>query len=144
VKLEEILADWKTDAVIDSTDISGGIIRTPMLHAKYLDYYVFFKAKLSATEKTMSKMKYLKRRYYRGEMDKTELAHHGWDPYQGLKPSGSELNQLFDMDTDIAEIQEKLEYYDTGIKSMEYIMKQIHGRDYTLKTLFEYNKYLGG
>jgi hypothetical protein len=89
-------------------------------------------------------MKYLKRRYYRGEMDKQELAHHGWDAFQGLKPSGSELNQLFDMDADLVELAEKLEYHETGIKMIEYVLKQIQGRDYTLKTLYEYQRYTNG
>jgi hypothetical protein len=144
MKLESAIEEWKQDSIIDPTRLSDEIVKTPMLHAKYLEEYILHRAKAASFNKAIAKMKYLKRRYYRGEMDKQELAHHGWDAFQGLKPSGSELNQLFDMDADLVELAEKLEYHETGIKMIEYVLKQIQGRDYTLKTLYEYQRYTNG
>ena len=143
MKLEDIVNEWKERSTIDPTKINQEIVKTPMLHSWAVEHYVFFKAKLAGEEKKMSRMKYLKRKYFRGEMTKDELDQQGWEQFQGLKPSSSELNQLFELDADIAGIEERLAYYKTGISAMEYILKQIQGREYTLKNLFEYQKYVG-
>jgi hypothetical protein len=77
-------------------------------------------------------------------MDKDDLDKNGWSQWQGLKPSSSELNQLLEMDRDMNDLQENVANYKAAVSAVEYILKQIQSRDYTLKTVFEYMKYVGG
>ena len=142
--LEEIIAEWKQLSVIDHTKFTYEITRTPMLHARFLEHYIFFKAKLASEERKMSKIKNLKRKYYRGEMDKTELDAQGWIQFQGLKPSSGELNQLFDLDPDLSAIEERLAYWKTGVTAIEYILKQIQSREWGLKAILDYEKFVAG
>jgi hypothetical protein len=109
-----------------------------------LELYIFFKARLAAAEKKYNVMKFTKRKYYRGECTQQELQQYGWPQWQGLKPSGTELNQLFDMDSDLNDLQEKVEYFKTSVSTLEYIMKAIQSRDWQLKTLFEVQRYMNG
>jgi hypothetical protein len=119
-------------------------MKTPQLHAKYLEYFVYFKSKLAASEKKHNKMMWQKRKYWRGEMDLAELNQHGWSQWQGLKPSSSEINQLLEMDSDMNDLAEIVAGYKTAVQTSEYILKQIQGRDWALKSLIDYQKYLSG
>jgi hypothetical protein len=88
-------------------------------------------------------MKWQKVKYWRGEMSLEELTERGWSQWQRLKPTAGELNQMFDMDRDLVDLQEKVDYYKAAVSTVEYILRAIQGREYTLKTLFEYQKFTG-
>jgi Tfp pilus assembly protein PilO len=144
VSVEKVLDEWKQDSVMNEAKINLELLKSPMLHAKYLEYFVYFKAKLAAAEKKHNKMMWVKRKYWRGEMELADLQKYGWSQWQGLKPSSSELNQLLEMDTDMNDLAEVVATYKTAVAATEYVMKQIQGRDWALKSLIEYNKYLSG
>lgn len=144
MNLEELKETWKTDSVVVRTDILREISRIPLLHSKYLEYMIEFRAKASVARRKLNALKNAKRRYYRGECTQEELKENGWSQYQGLKPSMSELNQLFELDEDLNELEEKLEYWMTALSSIEYIMKAIQSRGWELKTMVEYMKFEAG
>lgn len=142
--IEDVLAAWKQDSVMDEVNLASTITKTPLLHAKYLEYYVMFKRKLATAEAKKNRMAYLKKKYYRGEMTQEELKKHNWDQYQGLKMSSAEFNQQIDIDPDMVEFNHVVAELKTAVSCVEYIMNSIKGREYSLKTLFEYQKYLSG
>lgn len=142
--LDELKDLWKQDAPVDRTKILQEISRIPLLHSKYLEYMIEFRAKAAAANRKLNALKNLKRRYYRGEMTKEDLIENGWSQWQGLKPSMSELNQLFDHDADINELEERVEYWNTALATIEYIMKAIQSRGWELKTMVEYIKFEAG
>lgn len=142
--IEQVLQEWKEEAKISETELIKELIRTPMLHSKFLDYYMYFRAKLAATEKKRNKLMWQKRKYFRGEMDKTELAQYGWSQWNGLKPSSSELNSLFDMDSDLNDLGELIQAYKSSVTSCEMIMKAIQSRDWGIKSIIEYQKWQSG
>jgi hypothetical protein len=144
VTIDQVLTEWKEDCKIDESKVNKELIKTPNLHAKYLDYYTYFKVKLAAAEKKYNILAWKKRRYFRGEMDKAELATNNWTQWTGLKPSSAELNQLLDMDSDMNDLGEVVAGYKTAVASCEFIMKSVGSRDWLLKSLIEYTKYLSG
>ena len=144
MKLDEILENWKADVEMDEVHLEKELFKTPNLHAKYLEVFVQMKARLATVERKMAQIKYQKKRYFRGEMTREELQQNGWEQFHGLKPSNAELQNMFEMDADISEQQEKIAYYKTGIASIEYIMKQLQQRDYSIKSIIDYRKYLAG
>lgn len=144
VKIQDVVNEWKTDCLIDETVINTEICRTPSLHSKYLNYYIHFKNELSKTEKTCNRLLYIKRRYYRGECTQEELKKYEWEQYQGLKMSSSEFNSFIDSDPDISGVIQKIDDLKTSVTTIEYIMKSISGRDWALKSLVEYQKYING
>jgi hypothetical protein len=142
--IEEVSAEWNLDSPINQMKLSDEASRVPILHSKYLHFLIEFKAKYAATNRKLNQLKNIKRRYYRGEFTKSELDEYGWAQWQGLKPSMSELNQLFELDPDINEMEEKLEYWKTALVTVEYIMKSIQSRGYEIKTILEYKKFMEG
>jgi len=143
-KLEDVMQEWKIDSKLSIDTLQKDLYNTPNIHAKYLEYYIWFKAKLSAAEKNYNTMQWIKRKYFRGECEQHELTKYGWSQWQGIKPSQQELNFLLESDCDMNDLKERVEYFKTAVNSIEYIMRSIGGRDYTLKTIVDYQKYLSG
>ena len=142
--IEQVLEEWKQDAPYTELSLQKDLYTTPNLHAKYLGAFVYFKAKKDAAEKKYNLMLWKKRKYWRGEMEKHELEQHGWSQWQGLKPSGSELNFLIDADRDLNDLRQNMESYKTSVLALEYIMKQISQRDWGMKNIIEYQKWIAG
>lgn len=142
--LNELKEEWKKDSIIDRTNILREISRVPLLHSKYLEYMIEFRAKAAIARRKLNALKNIKRKYYRGECTLDDLKEHGWDQWQGLKPSLSELNQLFELDEDLNASEEKVEYWMTALSTIEYIMKAIQSRGWELKTMVEYMKFEAG
>ena len=142
--IDEMLECWKQDNHIDETQLNRELIRTPIIHAKYLEYFMYFKTKLAQAEKKYNKLAYIRKKYYRGELTKQDLDHYGWEQYQGLKMSNSEFNQQMDIDPVLLDLKEIVDGYKSAVSVVEYIMKQIHQRDYSLKSIIDYNKFLNG
>lgn len=143
-KIEEVAEEWKEDSKIDETQLPRELIRIPQLHSKYLNYFMFFKAKFAATEKKHNAMMWVKRKYFRGEFGVEDLKKYGWSQWNGLKPNMGELNQLLEMDRDMNDLKEQLSGYKTAVGICEYILKEINNRGYLLRTLVDYEKFQAG
>ncbi len=141
---EDILEQWKIDSNINPLKIQDELVRSPLLHAKYLEYYMNAKSKMIIAEKKYNMMKNLKRKYFSGKMDKDELQSLEWPQYQGLKLSNSEFHSVCEEDHDLIRLQERLDYTKLLMSGLEYILKQIDQRNWTLKTIFEHQKFMSG
>jgi hypothetical protein len=141
---EEILAEWKSDSQIDETRLGLELTKTPILHSKYLDIYMQIRGKTINAENKFNKLKYLRKRYYRGEMTREELQQQGWDQYQGLKMNHTEFNQMTEIDPLLSEEYTKVQHWKILVQGLEYIMKQVQQRDWSVKTLIEHNKLMLG
>jgi hypothetical protein len=142
--LEDIRDEWKKDSTINHLKIENEILRTALLHAKYLDFFMICRAKKDAALRKLNSMKNTKRRYYKGELTLQELTSFGWDQWQGLKPSMSEMNQLFEQDPELNTLEERLEYWNTCIVSLEYIIRAINSRTYEVKNIIEFRRFEAG
>jgi hypothetical protein len=144
LNIETLKEEWKRDSAIDETNLNRELVRIPLLHSKYLEYLMLYRAKKANAIRKLNTMKNVKRRYYRGEFTREDLEEHGWHQWQGLKPSASELNMLFEIDSDLNDLEERVEYWNTALLSAEYIMRLIHSRGYDLKTMVEFTKFQAG
>jgi hypothetical protein len=144
ISIEDVVAEWRAESAIDETQINVEVCRTPSLHSKYLNYFVQFKNELSKYESLYYRACNLKRKYYRGECTQEELKKYGWEQFQGLKPSLSEMNAYLEYDVELIKSREKIAELKTAVSSIEYILKSIASRDYSIKTLLDYNRYMNG
>lgn len=142
--IDEVLKEWKEDSIIDELQINKELLKSPMLHAKYLEYFMSFKAKLAIAERKYNKMSFTRKRYYRGELTKDELDQYGWDQYQGLKMSNTEYNQHSNIDPILVDMKELVDSHKASVQCIEFIMKNIAGRDWAIKSLIEHNKFVAG
>lgn len=142
--LAQMLEEWKTDSVVDNTVVTRELLRVPVLHAKYLQCFMVFKAKLTKSEKDYNNMAFLRKRYYRGEFTQQELKQYGWDQYQGLKMSMSEFNSHSAIDPVLVPLKEIVDNNKVAVVAAEYILKEISQRGWLLKTLVDYEKFQAG
>ena len=142
--VDELLDEWDKDSVMDDNHISDESIRVPKLHAKYIRYLMQAKLKVTKYQNDFNVLKKTKFRYYRGELSKEELIELNWSQWQGVKPMKNEMDQFLDGDTDLNNMKVKIEYLQTMVYLLESILGQIKGRDWQIRNIIEYKKFIAG
>ena len=141
---KEVNSQWKQDSQIDKSNLDIEICKTPSLHSKYVDFYIDAKNHFNELDDNYRKLGNVKRKYYKGEFTEAELKHWGWSQYQGIKPSNTELNSLLEYDKEMIKLKSEINVVKTIIEVCEMILKNITYRDTSIKTIYEYNRYING
>jgi len=144
MKLSELQASWESDAKIDEMNLGGESTRIPILHAKYLNLLTSAKLNLRKAESAYSNMRRKKFKYYRGEMSKLELDEEGWEQWQGTKPLKNEMDEFLSFDSDLIELQDKIEYFKTVLYQLEQIIRSLNSRTWDIKNAIEWLKWSNG
>ena len=144
MNLEDLQESWANDCVIDDDHLDKESVRTPNLHAKYLNYLISFKLKVAKANKDYNTLRQKKFRYYRGEMGKGELEHEGWQQWQGAKPLKNEMEEFLEGDSDLADTHLKIEYLSAIVSCLDSIMHQIKSRDWQIRNAIEWKKFISG
>jgi hypothetical protein len=142
--IEEILQEWDIDSEMDDNHIDNESIKVPKLHAKYIRHLIQAKLKNTKIQNEFNLLKKTKFRYYRGELSRDELTELNWQQWQGVKPMKNEMEQFLDGDTDLNNIKVKIEYLNSMVYLLESILGQIKARDWQLKNVLEYKKFIAG
>jgi len=144
MKLSELQEAWETDSKIDFTNLGKEAVRTPLLHAKYVNWMGSVRLNLRKAESDYLNTRRKKYRYYRGEMTKDELAQEGWAQYQGNKPLKNEMDEFLTTDPDLITLQDKIEYFKTVLNQLEQIVRSINSRTWDVKNAIEWHKFSAG
>lgn len=144
MKLDEIQEMWSADCEISDNHLGEESIKTAKLHAKYLKLIIDVKLRLTKARADYNALRKNKFRYYRGELSKDELNHLGWTQWQGVKPLKNEMDEFIQGDTDLINLNTKIEYLETMGYQLESIMNQLKARDWQLKNAVEWKKFLSG
>lgn len=143
MKLEDILDQWKIDAVIDKTELTEESVKIPLLHHKYLrmmtEEALLWK-KVSADYKKLYRAKW---EYYLGTISDEELQDRGWKPNL-LKILRADINIYMDSDNDLVELKLKMEYQEQKVKAIEDIIRSINNRNFTVKNGIDWAKFQHG
>ena len=144
--IENILAMWSKDCVIDDTHLDTSSRDTPMLHAKYLQLLSQAKLQLKRAEhkqKVLLKDKWL---YYNGKMDQEELEEKGWDPdpFNGLKIMKGEMEYYYDSDPEIQKSEELIAYWKILIDTLTDIVDQLKWRHQTIRNIISWRQFESG
>lgn len=144
MELSQIQDEWVKDSVIDESNLGRASANVPVLHSKYLTLLSKTKLRLRKSESDYYNTRRLKYKYYRGEMTRDELNDLEWDQFQGNKPLKNEMDELLQCDSNLIELQDKIEYFKTIIYTLEQIMRSINSRTWDIKTAVEYYKMVNG
>lgn len=145
ITLDSIKAEWASDSKLNPAKIDDELVRLPSLHAKYLGYYLSLSDEQVKIKASYNRMRNLKRRYYRGELDRETLVKYEWTQWQHEKiKSLAELNTMFEIDYDLIKMNEVIERNEIILKTLESILWNIRDRGHQLKTLFDYQKFISG
>lgn len=142
--LSELQNLWNEDSKIDETNLGNEATKIPKLHAKYLNFLTSIKLQLRKAESDYYKLRNKKYKYYRGEMSASELKEEGWSQWQGTKPLKTEMDEFLTTDSDLINLQDKIEYFKTVVFQLEQILRSLNSRTWDIKNHIEWLKFTNG
>jgi hypothetical protein len=144
MNLEELMQQWEHDSKIDDNHLGEASTESPNLHSKYINTMVSYKLKLAKIRGDYNLLRKTKFRYYRGELSRQELEDLGWQQWQGVKPLRNEMDEFLQGDTDLVQMEQKVEYLNTIVYFLEEVLRQIRQRDWQIRTAVDWKKFLVG
>lgn len=141
--LEEIEEQWGRDSGIDESNLAGAAAAIPKLHHKY--YTLFAKEALRAKKlrSDLADLERAKSEFYSGSMSQEDLAARGWKP-NPLKILRQDLPKYIDSDPDVVKMSLKIAYVEACAKYLEDIVRQVHNRNYVVKSIQDWLRFQSG
>ena len=144
--LDEIKSQWEKDCEIDDIELDKSFLEIPKLHAKYQDLLtskILVMKQYQFKYDTLLKNKWL---WYNGKMSEDQIKELGWndDPLDGLKIMKNDLQLFYNSDTDIQELNAKIEYLKVTIDYLKECMTNITWRHQTIKNTIDWRKFMAG
>ena len=124
MKFEEIQKEWTHDCPIDETELSQESVKIPQLHNKYLIFFHDERLRLRTMKFDHSKLLKVKREYFSGRMDETELEAYDWEPFQ-YKLLKADVQEYIDADDDIIEGKKKISLQEEKVEYLESVVKSL-------------------
>ena len=143
MKFEEIQKLWSGDCEIDETELSQESVKIPQLHNKYLIIFHDERLRLRTMRFDHSKLLKVKREYFSGRMDATELEAYDWEPFQ-YKLLKADVQEYIDADDDIIEGKKKLSLQEEKVDYLEAIVKGLSTRGYLIKNAIDWKRFTEG
>ena len=143
MKFEEIQKLWSGDCEIDETELSQESVKIPQLHNKYLILFHDERLRLRTMKFDHSKLLKVKREYYSGRMDETELEAYDWEPFQ-YKLLKADVQEYIDADDDIIEGKKKIPLQEEKVEYLESVVKSLSTRGYLIKNAIDWKRFTEG
>ena len=143
MKFEEIQKLWSGDCEIDETELSQESVKIPQLHNKYLILFHDEKLRLRTMKFDHSKLLKVKREYFSGRMDETELEAYDWEPFQ-YKLLKADVQEYIDADDDIIEGKKKISLQEEKVEYLESVVKSLSTRGYLIKNAIDWKRFTEG
>ena len=143
MKFEEIQKLWSGDCEIDETELSQESVKIPQLHNKYLILFHDERLRLRTMKFDHSKLLKVKREYFSGRMDATELEAYDWEPFQ-YKLLKADVQEYIDADDDIIEGKKKLSLQEEKVEYLESVVKSLSTRGYLIKNAIDWKRFTEG
>ena len=143
MKFEEIQKLWSGDCEIDETELSQESVKIPQLHNKYLIIFHDERLRLRTMRFDHSKLLKVKREYFSGRMDATELEAYDWEPFQ-YKLLKADVQEYIDADDDIIEGKKKISLQEEKVEYLESVVKSLSTRGYLIKNAIDWKRFTEG
>ena len=77
-------------------------------------------------------------------LSREELSTLGWEPWQYNKPLKNEMDEFLQGDQDLIAVNQRIEYLNIMLYTLESILNQIKARDWQLKNAISWKQFLSG
>lgn len=141
VTLDDIQLMWSEDSKINIDDLHNEALKSSLLHSKYYQYYNNFTLLRKKIETDYKKKKLERYNYYAGKAD-PEVYKTEPFPYKVREKDG--MQRHLESDEILSKYEIKIEYYNTVLKFLEEIIKNISNRNYQIKNSIDYLKFISG
>ena len=141
MNLEKIQEMWQNDSVIDPDNLHDESLKIPQLHSKYYTLYNTITLLRERAREQYSKVRLERYNYYTGKATAEVYAEEPF-PYKVREKDA--IQRHLDADDKMNKVDMKIKYYDTMLKFLEEIIRNISGRTYQIKNAIEWNKFQAG
>ena len=141
VDLETIQRMWSEDSKIDPDNLHTESLNIPVLHAKYFDLYNNLNLLRKKAEQQRKNIRHQRYEYYSGKADPDVYIEN---PFPKKIRDKDTMQKYLDADEKLSGLSLKIEYYETMMKYLEEILKQVTNRTYQIKNAIEFMRFSSG
>lgn len=141
MKIETIQEMWEKDSQIDPDNLHNESLKIPQLHSKYYTLYNTITLLREKAKESYNKVKLDRYNYYTGKASQEVYVDEPF-PYKIREKDA--LQKYIEADEKLSAIGLKLKYYDTMLKFLEEIIKNISNRTYQIKNAIEWHRFQAG
>ena len=141
MNLEQIQEMWQKDSVMDPDNLHDESLKIPQLHSKYYILYNTITLLREKAKTSYSKVRLERYNYYSG---KAPAEVYEQEPFPYKVRDKEALQRHMDADEKLSIVELKVRYYDTELKFLEEIIKNISNRTYQIKNSIEFMRFQSG
>ena len=141
MNLEHIQEMWQKDSVMDPDNLHDESLKIPQLHSKYYILYNTITLLREKAKTSYSKVRLERYNYYSG---KAPAEVYEQEPFPYKVRDKEALQRHMDADEKLSTVELKVRYYDTELKFLEEIIKNISNRTYQIKNAIEWQQFQAG
>ena len=141
MNLEQIQEMWQKDSVMDPDNLHDESLKIPQLHSKYYILYNTITLLREKAKTSYSKVRLERYNYYSG---KAPAEVYEQEPFPYKVRDKEALQRHMDADEKLSTVELKVRYYDTELKFLEEIIKNISNRTYQIKNAIEWHQFQAG
>ena len=132
---------WSEDSKIDPDNLHTESLNIPVLHAKYFDLYNNLNLLRKKAEQQRKNIRHERYEYYSGKSDPQVYIDN---PFPKKIRDKDTMQKYLDADEKLSGLSLKIEYYETMMKYLEEILRQITNRTYQIKNAIEFMRFSSG
>ena len=139
--LDKIQEMWQKDAVIDPDNLHDESLKIPQLHSKYYTIYNTTSLLRERARDLYNRVRLERYNYYTGKASAEVYAEEPF-PYK-VREKDAIMRHL-EADEKLTKLDLKIRYYDTMLKFIEEVIKNISNRTFQIKNAIEWHKFQSG
>ena len=141
MNLEKIQEMWQRDSDIDPDNLHDESLKIPQLHSKYYTLYNTITLLREKARTQYTKIKLDRYNFYTGKAPAEVSAEEPF-PYKVREKDA--IQRHLEADEKLTTIDLKIKYYDTELKFLEEIIKNVSNRTFQIKNAIEWNRFQAG
>ena len=141
ITLEKIQEMWEKDAKMDPDNLHTESLNIPVLHSKYYEIYNNIYLLRKKAEQQRKNIRHERYEYFSG---KAEPEVYVENPFPKKIRDKETMQKYLDADEKLSGVSLKIDYYETMLRYLEEILKQITNRTYQIKNSIEFLRFTSG
>ena len=134
MNLDKIQEMWEKDSFIDPDNLHDESLKIPQLHSKYYTVYNTITLLREKARTSYSKIRLERYNYYTGKAEPEVYVEQPF-PYKIREKDA--IQRYLDADDKLTKIDLKIRYYDSTLKFLEEVIKNISNRTFQIKNAIE-------
>ena len=132
---------WESDSKIDPDNLHTESLNIPILHAKYYQMYNTVTLLYKKAQQQRKNIRHERYEYFSGKADPEVYINN---PFPKKIRDKDTMQKYLDADEKLSNCSLKIDYYETTLKYLEEILKQVGNRTYQIKNAIEFMRFSSG